>query len=243
MQKANLTANLVKVREVRVEGLTRFLIVTDNNQIGDLIIESSVLYNGARDSGISSATQLLNRVREMSEAGANPQEITRAFSEGAGFIIGEINSLCSGGEVNLSVVKYAEGDLIPITKKSYARYEENNFLDKNGNTVEIVEENGKYFIVASKDWESVSVTDIMFSKSMKILAVESMSRTQAIAELLRKPITNDVSIFGKKKDTPETPIINQDEIPEDDPFGEDEEAPAETTTTTTTTKGPKSKAK
>lgn len=242
MQKANLTANLMKVREIRVEGLTRFLIVTDNSQIGDLIVESSVLYNGARDSGINSATQLLNRVREMSEDGASSQEITRAFSEGAGFIIGEINSLCSGGEVNLSVVKYAEGDLIPITKKSYARYEENNFLDKNGNTVEIVEENGKYFIVASKDWESVSVTDIMFSKSMKILAVESMARTQSIAELLRKPVSNDVSIFGKKKETVNAPIINQDEVPEDeDPFGE-EESPAETPAETPTTKGRKSRA-
>lgn len=237
MQKAQIIANLVKVRETRVEKMTRFIIVTDNVNVGDLIVESSTLYNGARDSGIVSANTLLQTVRELSESKANPQEITNAFNAGSGIVIGEINSLCSGGEVTMNVVKYSEGDLIPITKKNYAHYEANNFLDRNGNLVDIVEENGKYFIKASKDWESVTVTDIMFQKSMKVLAVESMARTQSLADLLRKPVQNDLSIFGKKK-TPEpefTPDIPESETPKSDensdPFGDKKPKTRKTSTT------------
>jgi len=227
MQKVLVVANLLKVRKVMLEGITKFVIVTDNKNFGtdgSLIADSNVVYNSSADAGIPSAINLLSDLKSAKE---NGDELSPIFEAYSGHIVGELNSKFGGGTISINVVRYDAGDEIPLTKKEFNRIEEAGFVNKDGEPVNAYEtENGKYVIVASRDWETVKVLDFTLQKSERVLFIEAMAEKASVSSIFNRG-SNDISIFSKRK--PDGKLAGklaetEAEISEDEnPFGDSTE--------------------
>lgn len=229
MKTAVIGAKLLKVRKLVQENRTSFMIKTDNPEIGEdgsLIVDSNILYNSAIESGVVAADLLLKAVKA-----AAPEDRSDIYREHENLVVGEINSSFVGGDISISVVKYAEGDRIPISKKNYDSIAEAGFISAKGEPVKAIEENGRYFIIATKDWQSVTVKDITFTKSEKAMLIEAMAKTASVRDIFGvKNSASALSIF-KKKSTVESSETTSNSVPEEEhPFEEETEEPAVPTT-------------
>lgn len=222
MKNAIIAAHLLKCAILVQENRTSFLISTDNEEIGregTIIVDSNVFYNAAVTSGVISADLLLKAVKA-----ADPEERSEVYREHENLVVGEVNGSFIGGVITFNVVRYEAGDKIPLSKKDFQRIAENGFLNQKGEVIRAVEEAGRYFIVASKDWDSVTVRDFTLQKSDRALLIAEMAKTASIRDLFAiKTSASALSIFKKKGAIKEEPVsggIREEDI--NDPFADAE---------------------
>ena len=201
MQTATAQAGFIKAALVRTGGTTQVSISTNNNEIGQngkLLIPTGRFYQIALQYGSHMAKLLQQKV---AEAKANGEDASYVYEKLQDAVIGDINNAFGGGSVTISMVAYEKGDRIPITERSYDYYIDNGMVDTEGNAIEVVEEDGKYFVIARKDWESVTVTDLAFEQSLQKLVAAEMAKQNSLQDLLQiKPVS--LNIFKKKVKDP-----------------------------------------